>query len=28
LDTEDGALGMQKASFSDNLVRLGMAYSF
>lgn len=28
LDTEDGALGIQKASFSDNLVRLGMAYSF
>ena len=28
LDTEDGALGIQKASFSDNLVRLGMAYTF
>ena len=28
MDTEDGAFGMPKTSFSDNLVRLGMAYSF
>jgi opacity protein-like surface antigen len=28
LGTEDGAFGWPKASFSSNLVRLGMAYSF
>lgn len=28
MDTEDGAFGIPKTSYSSNLVRLGMAYSF
>ena len=28
LGTEDGALGLPKASYSSNLLRLGLTYSF